>query len=159
MICLAVCAALCAVAQRNRIYVDAFEIARGDTVSVPVILANQDTTRGVQFKVTLPQGLTCQEWNLAPRTERLGFILNNTIKNGAHSVMIYQVGRASIPPGDEAIAIMTLQADDNFGGGEITVWKCRGSTMENKSMEMDGNKSTVTVPMGNYFFDSAPSPD
>ena len=159
MICLAVCAALCAVAQGNRICVHDIEVARGATVTVPVLLANQDTTRGVQFRVTLPQGLTCQEWNLAPRTERLGFILNNILKDGAHSVMIYQVGRGAIPPGDEAIAIMTLQVDDTFTGGEITVWKCRGSTMDNKSMEMDGSTSSVTVPENCYFFDGAPSPD
>lgn len=159
MICLAVCATLCAVAQGNRICVGDVEVARGATVTVPVVLANQDTTRGVQFKVMLPQGLRCEEWNLAPRTQRLGFILNNVLKNGAHSVMIYQVGRGAIPPGDEAIAIMTLKADDTFNGGEITVMKCRGSTMDNKSMEMDGSTSTVTVPTGNFFFDSAPLPD
>ena len=162
MICLAVCVTLCAVAQRNRIYVDSFEIARGGTVTVPVMLANQDTTRGVQFRVTLPQGLRCVEMNVSQRAERKGFILNKTLKDDFHSVMIYQVGTACFAPGDMAIAEMTLQADETFGGGEITVWKCRGSTMDNLSIEMDGGMAIVTIPMaaqGGSFLDAPPMGD
>lgn len=144
---LAVCAALCAVAQTNRVYIDDFEIAPGSTLEIPVMLANQDTTRGVQFRVTLPKGLKCLEVNLSEHVERKGFVLNNTIKDDSYRMMIYHVGKASFPAGEKAVVEMTLQADETFGGGEISVWKCRGATMTNQTIYMDDDTATVSVPM------------
>ena len=54
---MAVCMALCAMAQNNRIYIEDFEIDPDSTVTVSVILANESPTRGVQFNMTLPPGL------------------------------------------------------------------------------------------------------
>lgn len=162
MICLAVCATLCAVAQRNRIYVENFEVAPGSSVVVPVMLANQDTTRGAQFNVTLPPGLRFEEMNLTKYAERLKFVYNKTLKDGVCNVMIYQVGQACFVPGDTAIAEITLHADDTFVGGGITLWKCRGATMDNKSIIMDGVTAVSSVPMkaqGGSFLDAAPADD
>ena len=154
---LARCVSLCAVAQRNRIYVDDFEVAPGSTVVVPVMLANQDTTRGAQFNVTLPPGLRFVEMNLTKYAERLKFVYNKTLKDGVCNVMIYQVGPACFVPGDTAIAEITLQAEDTFVGGGITMWKCRGATMDNRSIIMDGVTAVASVPMkaqGSTFLDA-----
>lgn len=162
MIFLALCVSLCAGAQQNRVYMDDFEIARGSTLTVPVMLANQDTTRGLQFDVSLPPGLRCEELELTQYIQRMRFILNNTIKDGVHNVMIYQLGTGTIPPGDAAVVEMTLKADSTFSGGDITLWKCRGSTRDNKSIYIDGDTVTVTVPMepqGGFFLDAAPKAD
>lgn len=162
MICLAVCAALWGVAQNSRIYLDDFEVAPGSTVTVPVLLANQDTTRGVQFSVSLPQGLKCVELNLSEYAERKKFISNYTVKGNTCKVMIFQVGTASFTPGNNVIAMITLEADDAFKGGDVTVNKCRGSTMDNKSLLLDGGTAVVTVPkegQGAFFMDVAPAND
>ena len=50
---LAVCVAVCAMAQANRVYIEDFEICPDSVVTVPVMLANVDETRGVQFPGTL----------------------------------------------------------------------------------------------------------
>lgn len=159
---MAVCATLCAVAQANRIYVDDFEIAPGATVQVPVILANQDTTRGVQFNVTLPQGLNCEEMEMTQYSERKKFILHNSLKDNTCAVMIYQIGMANFEPGNNAIVIMTLRADDTFKGGDLSVWKCRGSTMKTMTIFMDGDTATVSLPKGpqnGFFMQAVPQGD
>ena len=141
---------------------DDFEIARDSTLTVPVKLVNQDTTRGLQFDVSLPPGLRCEELKLSRYIQRMKFILNNTIKDSVHNVMIYQLGSGIIPPGDVAVVEMTLKADSTFSGGNITLRKCRGSTRDNKSIYIDGDTVTVTVPMepqGGFFLDAAPTAD
>ncbi len=154
--------ACCAMARTNVVSISDFAIAPDSTVTVPVKLANQDTTRGLQFNLTLPPGLTCRQMELSTYIKRLRFVLNNTFKDDHHTVMIYQVGAGVIPPGCEAVLLMTLHADHGFTGGEITVWKCRGSTRDNKSINMDGDTVAVTVPMGaqgDTFMDAAPAGD
>ena len=161
-ICLAVCAALFAAAQNSRVYMDDFEVAPGSSVTVPIILANQDTTRGVQFSVSLPQGLQCAELNLSQFAERKKFLLNYNVKGNTCKVMVFQVGIANFTPGEITVADITLEADDSFKGGNITFKKCRGSTMDNKSILMDGSTAVVTVPkegQGGFFLDAAPADD
>ena len=159
MTLLAVCATLCAVAQTNRVYINDFEISPGSTLEVPVMLGNQDSTRGVQFRLTLPKGLQCVEVNLSQYAERKGFVLNNTLKDGSNRMMVYHVGQAFFPPGDKAVVEMTLQADETFSGGKVSVWKCRGETMTNQTIYIDDSTTTVSVPMaaqGGSFLDTAP---
>ena len=67
MVMMAALLSLAAVAQqRNRIYIENFEIYPDSSLTVPVMLANMDSTRGIQFNITLPFGLKISECNLTP---------------------------------------------------------------------------------------------
>ena len=62
--------AISAVAQQgNRIYIEDFEIEPGKTVSVPLMLSNQDPTRGMQFNISLPNGLRMIDQELTAYSE------------------------------------------------------------------------------------------
>ena len=50
--------AMTGMAQNNRVYIEDFEIEPGSLITVPVLLANESPTRGFQFNLSLPQGLT-----------------------------------------------------------------------------------------------------
>ena len=51
-------------AQGNRVYIEDFEIEPGATDSVLVLLSNVDPSRGLQFNLSLPQGLEICEYDL-----------------------------------------------------------------------------------------------
>ena len=61
MIIFALLVALDAVSQSNRIYVEPFEICPDSIVAVPVMLANESPTRGLEFNMTLPEGLVVDD--------------------------------------------------------------------------------------------------
>ena len=142
----ALVAALCATAQTNVIYIDDFEISPDSVVTVPVMLANQDTTRGVQFNITIPETLDIDEIVLTDYSAGRGFTLTQSASGTTYTVMIYNFGQAFFPPDTTAIALVTFYAYDDFDGGEVEVWKCRGSTADDQAIIMDGDTATVTVP-------------
>ena len=45
-------------AQTNRIFIEEFEIEPGTIDSVPVMLTSVDPSRGLQFNISLPAGLS-----------------------------------------------------------------------------------------------------
>ena len=61
---LALMMALGALAQRNVVYIEDFEICPDSTVTLPVMMANSDPTRGIQFNMSLPLGLNLIEKEL-----------------------------------------------------------------------------------------------
>lgn len=143
---LATLMSLSATGQTNVIYIDDFEINPDSTVTVPLMLANQDTTRGVQFNLTLPETMDLDLVELTEYSKRKGFTSSFSYSDGTYTVMIYQIGEAVFPPDTTAIALLTFYAYNDFNGGEVVVWKCRGSTTDNNSIIMDGDTAQVTVP-------------
>ncbi len=141
--------AISTMAQTNRIFIEDFEIEPGTTDSVPVMLTSVDPSRGVQFNVTLPAGLSYKG------SEVTGFSSDNNMrltynynrKDNCYSVFIYPPGRYCYPADTTvAVAYIWLQASNDFKGGTIITWKCRGSTIDNNTIYMDGDTTMVTVP-------------
>jgi len=135
-----------AVGQRNRFTMQDFEIAPDSTVTIPLLLAHQDTSRGVQFNMTPPLGLYVKAMQLTSYSKSLGMSLSSNEKNGIHTVIIYQVGQACFPPDTAEILNVKFQAGPDFKGGELEIWKGRGSTMDNATYVIDGDTALVTVP-------------
>ena len=48
---MAVIAAMAAMAQRNVVYIEDFEIEPGNSITVPLMMANCDSTRGIQVRI------------------------------------------------------------------------------------------------------------
>ena len=94
LVVLAVFLALAVSAQGNRIYIEPFEIEPGESRTVPVMLSNVDPSRGVQFNVTLPEGLELKASELTPYSQGMKMILSCEFspKNGCYTVFIYPMG-------------------------------------------------------------------
>lgn len=148
MIILLSLVALSGAAQSNRIYIDDFEIYPDSTVTVPVVLANESRIRGLQFNMTLPQGLTIEEYELTDYSDDLTMsLVVRRIKDNYYGVFIYPTQK--IPyPADTTAVIMTLTfgATSDFTGGEVVMFNGRGSTMNNHTFIIDGDTVEVTVP-------------
>lgn len=142
--------AINAVAQQgNRIYIEDFEIEPGKTVSVPLMLSNQDPTRGMQFNISLPNGLRMIDQELTAYSEEynMNMSCNYRKADSCYLVFIYP-SSAICYPADTTVALMTfkLGAKQDFRGGDIVLWKCIGSTIDNTTFVIQGDTVKVTVP-------------
>ena len=135
-----------AVAQNNRVYIEDFEIVPGDSVTVPVVLANQDTTYGFQFGMMLPHGLEVKDVRLSDDFTQLGFNLNHGVRNGNCMVMVYSLKQLYCVPDSVKVLEVDFGARPGFKGGEITLWKGRGASSDNQCIYLDDGTVRVSVP-------------
>lgn len=148
MIIVAVLMALPCWAQGNKVYIEDFEIEPDSSITVPVMMANADSTRGVQFNITLPEGMGLDGFAVSDYSRQYEMTMTCRLADEGtfYVAMVYPNGRICFPAGTEPVALLTFTASSNFKGGIIKVWKCRGSTIDNHVIEFDGALTTVTVP-------------
>lgn len=135
-----------AMAQNNRIYIEDFEIIPDSSVLAPVILANQDTTCGFQFNMTLPDGLEVEKVSMTDRIRDLGMKLEYHERNGSSVVMIYSMQLAYCVPDTIEVLTIKFKADADFKGGEVSLWKCRGARTDNTGLILSDATTRVSVP-------------
>lgn len=146
MIMVALLLAMGAKAQNNRLYVEDFEICPDSMIIVHVNLANQDETRGLQFNLTLPDGLMIVEHAVTALSAKYNMYGFGQKNGNVWTLGMYPMGAICLPPDTAAVVELHIHVAPQFRGGKIIVWKCRGSTIDNKTIYMDGDTATVTVP-------------
>ena len=141
--------ALVASAQTSRIYIEDFEIEPGTTDTVQAIFASVDSSRGLQFNVSLSAGLDIVDGWLTDYSKGFSMVGSCTYssKNDCYLMFIYPTDFVCYPA-DTVAAVMNIlvEADPDFSGGTITTWQCRGSTIDNNSIPMEGDTTTVSTP-------------
>ena len=142
--------AVTAVAQGNRLMIQDFEIIPDSTVMVPVTLVNSDASRGMQFNLTLPEGLTIENVKATDYTKKLGLSVTYSESNGISTIILYQMSKVCFPPDSADVVLVTFQASPKFRGGQLELWKGRGSTMESKTFIIEGDTAVVTVPAASF---------
>ena len=143
---MAVIVAMAAMAQRNVVYIEDFEIEPGNSITVPLMMANCDSTRGIQVNLTLPEGLRLIDRELTQYSREYDMEPFGNYKNGVWTIGMIPSHKVCFPPADTAIMELTFNALPEFNGGEIIVWRQRGATMNNKTIFFDDDTTTVTVP-------------
>lgn len=140
--------ALTADAQCNRLYIEDFEIVPDSVMEIPVMLANESPTRGLQFVVALPQGLSLETSELTRYSKSLKMTDVCQPVEGGYMEFIYSLDYVSYPADTAAIVTLSLCAASDFKGGNIVISKAFGSSLENETFPIDGTTTTVTVPAG-----------
>lgn len=140
--------ALCATAQNNRIYIEDFEIDPDSTVTVPVMLANETPTRGIQFNMSLPEGLILKKTRITDYSSDYAMTLTCRYSNneGCYMVFIYPSAAICYDPDTAAVMTVTFAAQPDFKGGTINLWNCWGSSIDNKSFVIGDASAVVSVP-------------
>ena len=147
MTMLAMVLTLVAIAQKNRIFIEDFEIYPDSSITMPVILANVDSTRGIQFNMTLPVGLRMLDCKLSDyAANEYDMQIFSTVKAGIWTMGMYPMSRVCLPPATQVVMTIKFYATADFKGGELFLWKCRGSTIKNMSIYIDDDTTVVTVP-------------
>lgn len=148
MIMMLLCLAQIAVAQADRVYIEDFEISPDSVVTVPVMLACPQQTRGIQFDMALPQGLELEDMELSNHSDNLGMRLSNRKLNGSntHAIVLYPF-KESFFQSDTSVVVMyiSFKALKGFKGGTISLSRIRGSTLSNQSIKMNDASTTVTL--------------
>lgn len=142
----ALLAAATAMAQSNRLIIQDFEVAPDSTVTIPVTLANEDISRGMQFNLTVPEGLTIEDMRVTKYSKSLGMSVTYSDNSDTKTIILYQMGRACFPPDSVDVVLIEFRASHDFKGGELSVTKGRGSTMDNVPFIIEGDTAVVAVP-------------
>lgn len=140
--------ALSGAAQTNRLLMDDFEIYPDSTVTVPVMLTNETPSRGLQFNMTVPPGLTVEDYALTDYSKdwTMSLVLRLLTEN-YYGVFIYPSQKVTYPADSAAVIMtMTFGAKPDFTGGEVVLLNGRGSTLRNKTFPIDGDTVAVSVP-------------
>ncbi len=148
MTMLAMCSlALTCQGQVNRMYIEDFEIEPDSTVTVPLMLANESESRGLQYSLELPEGLELEEYELSRHSKRYGMHLTcRKVGERTYGAFVYPMELVCYPAATSPIVMLTFTAGHDFKGGQILLRNGRGSTMDNQTFVIDCGTATVTVP-------------
>lgn len=139
--------AVTAMAQHNGVFIDSFEIAPGTSVTVPVKFHVIEPTRGLQFCVSLPPRLRMVRHDLDEETaDQYSLHPFGSRNDSVWTLGMYPFGRVCLPA-DTVMTVMqvTLKASPDFQGGDIRLWRQRGSRLDNSSIQLSDDTTAVRV--------------
>lgn len=146
MAVLAVLVAIPVSGQANSLYMDDFELEPDSIITVPLVLANESPSRGLQFTLTLPQDIYLEESVVTSYSQGYRMsISNNVLGDNSFLIFVYPSIRICYPPDTAEIVKFTFSAAPSFKGGQIFITECVGSTIENQSFPMEGDTVNVAV--------------
>lgn len=112
-------------AGRDRLYIEDFYIAAGETLQVPVILQNDTAYCGLQTDLYLPEGLSLDmEYDeyiidLTSRKHSSHTVASRLMSDGAIRIYISSISAKEFSGNDGAIMTMSITAASNFSGQAI----------------------------------------
>ena len=151
MLLLALLVSLGAAGQRNHVYIEDFEVSPDSTVTVPVILVNQDSTYGFQFNLKCPPGLKVKTIKKTAYTDGLDMNLTSSKNDDSRVVLLYSMEMKAFPPDSVEVLNVTFRAESGFRGGDILIWRCFGSKCDTQALTLDGGTTHVARPAGALF--------
>lgn len=105
----------------SRLYVEETSVRCGSQAVIPVLFENEAEYGGLQFEVTLPEGITL---NKVTKTERLSddFVLQKS-KTGENTwqILLYNSNRLSFNGNDGVLFTMTVDVADEMAVGDYTM--------------------------------------
>ena len=142
----------------NKLYIEDFDIAPGETKTLDIILDNEDPVSSLQFDILFPKGLTYVEGSLEKVTSR--------IPRSSHSIMAvsqpsdndnaqYRMGfistssamsNSSVKGNEGALLRIQVKADYNYTGSYILMSRIIGSNgTVSPSVRLDMEDCNVTA--------------
>ena len=142
----------------NKLYIEDFDIAPGETKTLDIILDNEDPVSSLQFDIRFPKGLTYVEGSLEKVTSR--------ITRSSHSIMAvsqpsdndnaqYRMGfistssamsNSSVKGNEGALLRIQVKADYNYTGSYILMSRIIGSNgTVSPSVRLDMEDCNVTA--------------
>lgn len=107
---------------RDRLYIEDFDIAAGETLQIPVILLNDTAYCGLQTDLYLPEGLLLDmEYDeyiidLTSRKHSSHSVASRLLNDGCIRIYISSVSAREFSGNSGAIMTLSVTADNNFSG-------------------------------------------
>ncbi len=105
----------------SRLYAEETSVRCGSQTVIPVLFENVAEYGGLQFEVTLPEGITL---NKVTKTERLSddFVLQKSqTGDNTWQILLYNSNRLSFTGNDGALFTMTVDVADEMAEGDYTM--------------------------------------
>ena len=150
---------IAAFAQGNKLYIEDFDIAPGQTKTLDIILENEDPVSSLQFDITFPTGLSYVEGSLEKVTSR--------ITRTSHSILavkqeesVYRMGilstssemaNSAVKLKEGALLRIKVKADIDYKGSSIQITDIIGSNgtvSPSVRLNMDACKVNAGVRVG-----------
>lgn len=130
----------------QEVYIEDFAIEPGQGMTVPVMLHCVPPSRGIQFNLTLSEGLSLDEIELTQASKSLTMnLFSSKHSQGYYVIGTYPSERVCYDTVATAVVELSVSAAEDFEGGTMRVWHVRGATLDNKSIKMDDDTTTVTA--------------
>ena len=110
---------------RDRLYIENFNIAAGETLQVPVLLLNDTAYCGLQTDLFLPEGLSLDmEYDeyiidLTSRKDNSHTVASRLLDNGAIRIYVSSVNAKAFSGNNGAIMTLSLTASNSFSGQAV----------------------------------------
>ena len=125
LITLAVIAAL-ASSGKDRLYIESFNIAAGQTLQIPVLLLNDTAYSGLQTDLYLPEGLSLDmndndEYiiDLTSRRDKSHTVASRRLDDGAIRIYVTSVSTREFLGNSGAIMTLSITAASGFNGAAV----------------------------------------
>ena len=125
LITLAVIAAL-ASSGKDRLYIESFNIAAGQTLQIPVLLLNATAYSGLQTDLYLPEGLSLDmndndEYiiDLTSRRDKSHTVASRRLDDGAIRIYVTSVSTREFLGNSGAIMTLSITAASGFNGAAV----------------------------------------
>ena len=126
---------IAAFAQGNKLYIEDFDIAPGETKTLDIILENEDPVSSLQFDITFPTGLSYVEGSLERVTSRITRTSHSIVaaKQGEN---VYRMGilstssemaNSAVKLNEGALLRIKVKADIDYKGSSINITDIIGS--------------------------------
>lgn len=110
---------------RDRLYIENFNIAAGETLQVPVLLLNDTAYSGLQTDLYLPAGLSLNmEYDeyiidLTSRKDNSHTVTSRLLDNGAIRIYVSSMSAREFKGNSGAIMTLSLSASSDFSGQAV----------------------------------------
>ena len=150
---------IAAFAQGNKLYIEDFDIAPGQTKTLDIILENEDRVSSLQFDITFPTGLSYVENSLERVTSRITRTSHSIVaaKQGEN---VYRMGilstssemaNSAVKLKEGALLRIKVKADIDYKGSSIKITDIIGSNgtvSPSVRLNMDACKVNAGVHVG-----------
>ncbi len=131
----------------SRLYVEETSVRCGSQAVIPVLFENEAEYGGLQFEVTLPEGITL---NKLTKTERLSddFVLQKSQSgDNTYQILLYNSNRLSFTGNDGALFTMTVDVADEMAVGDYTMTfsDIVASGVDESQEDLANFSTTITV--------------
>ncbi|MBQ6064055.1 MAG: leucine-rich repeat protein [Prevotella sp.] len=101
----------------NQLYADEVTVRAGTQVTIPVVLVNENEFGGVQFLLTLPEGVTLSRFDKTERLDQSFQFAYNNVGDNTYQVMLFNTNRKLITGNDGELFTMTLDVNEDMAVG------------------------------------------
>ena len=150
---------IAAFAQGNKLYIEDFDIAPGQTKTLDIILENEDPVSSLQFDITFPTGLSYVENSLERVTSRITRT-SHSIVDAKQGENVYRMGilstssemaNSAVKLNEGALLRIKVKADIDYKGSSIKITDIIGSNgtvSPSVRLNMDACKVNAGVHVG-----------